>query len=267
MTGEMDEHFTEKYRKMTDEHNNSELLPCPFSDKDIKRFEDKYETCEETWCWYWQAATNGKRGYGKIYHNGKLKLAHRFSYELHKGVIPDGLTIDHLCGNRLCVNPEHLEAVPQKVNNLRGNSVVAINKRKTHCANGHSLSGDNISIQRRDDGVRRRCLVCDSEYKKRKRTTPQQALGDDELVELVANDKNFITEYYTWADKVGGKDRIIKAVLSVLKPLLAEKDASRDGWEYNWDKRDWVELPSSLGCRGCKNKDAEIDRLNEARAD
>lgn len=70
-------------------------------------------------CWIWKAYI-GKNGYGEIgLGDRKLFLAHRISYELHKGKIPNGLHIDHLCFNRACVNPNHLEAVSQKVNNQR----------------------------------------------------------------------------------------------------------------------------------------------------
>ncbi len=60
------------------------------------------------------------RGYGKVVVDGKAIGAHRAVYEAHKGKIPDGLVIDHLCCNRSCVNPDHLEPVTQRVNVLRG---------------------------------------------------------------------------------------------------------------------------------------------------
>ena len=58
-------------------------------------------------CWEWHASLNNV-GYGRFFYQGKLRRAHRFSYELHKGPISEGLVIDHLCKNRRCVNPDHL---------------------------------------------------------------------------------------------------------------------------------------------------------------
>jgi len=75
----------------------------------------------EEWddCWLWGRAVNWS-GYGQMGMGGNpLALAHRVSYELFIGLIPDGLHIDHLCGTRKCVNPAHLEAVTQQDNNRR----------------------------------------------------------------------------------------------------------------------------------------------------
>src|SRR2546426_1120746 len=96
-------------------------------------------------CWNWTGSGNMK-GYGKFEANGKLHLAHRIAYTLMKGTIPEGLTIDHLCRNRGCVNPEHLEVVSAKENILRGTSPVAIHAKQTRCIHGHSFSGANFTI-------------------------------------------------------------------------------------------------------------------------
>jgi hypothetical protein len=72
-------------------------------------------------CWLWTRGTNGV-GYGTTYWRSKTMSAHVVLYTMYKGEIPDGCELDHLCRNRLCVNPEHLEAVPRRVNLRRGKS-------------------------------------------------------------------------------------------------------------------------------------------------
>ena len=112
------------------------------------RFFDHVSAEPNTGCWLWLGAVS-RLGYGSIWSeaypskNGRHVPAHRVSYELHKGPIPEGLTIDHLCRVRGCVNPDHLEAVTLRENILRGENPAALNARKTHCAQGHEFSADN----------------------------------------------------------------------------------------------------------------------------
>lgn len=77
------------------------------------RFWQKVERTDE--CWLWTGAVNDS-GYGAIWDGYRLVYAHRLSYEMHGGAIPEGLDLDHLCGNRVCVRPEHLEPVPHRLN-------------------------------------------------------------------------------------------------------------------------------------------------------
>ena len=70
-------------------------------------------------CWVWTASIR-PNGYGEFRCNGRLTRAHRFAYEQMVGPVPEGLQLDHLCRNRACVNPEHLEPVTGSVNVQRG---------------------------------------------------------------------------------------------------------------------------------------------------
>jgi hypothetical protein len=83
-------------------------------------------------------------------------LAHRWAYAYVYGCIPQGLVIDHLCRNTLCVNPAHLEAVTQRENVMRGTGPSAVNATKTHCKQGHELSGWNLKLGKKG----RDCRTC-----------------------------------------------------------------------------------------------------------
>lgn len=107
----------------------------------------------EDGCWLWTGDANNV-GYGKVRRNGKAHRAHRYAYEQLVGPIPEGLTLDHLCRVRLCVNPAHLEPVTLRENVMRGTSVTAINAKKTHCPRGHEY--DRIYAGHR------KCQTCDT---------------------------------------------------------------------------------------------------------
>lgn len=129
----------------------------------LARFLAKVEKDECTGCWNWIAGKQSK-GYGSIgVGDHKTDNAHRVAWILFRGPIPDGFEVDHLCRRHECVNPSHLEPVPQRVNALRGVSSPAENARKASCASGHPLSGRNL-IQRRDG--RRNCRECSNAAKR-----------------------------------------------------------------------------------------------------
>jgi hypothetical protein len=107
-------------------------------------------------CWLWTAA-RCSTGYGHFNVDGCIQKANRVAYELVKGPIPKGLTLDHLCRNKKCVNPDHLEPVTIAENVLRGMGSPAMNARKIFCKHGHELSGDNLYL-RREGG--RKCRAC-----------------------------------------------------------------------------------------------------------
>jgi len=105
----------------------------------------------------WAFAQLSPDGYGRFWFAGKQVRAHRWAFEFMVGSIPDGLVLDHLCRNRACVNPDHLEPVTQRINTLRGETLPAQNILKMLCARGHRLDGNNL---RRDARGRRRCREC-----------------------------------------------------------------------------------------------------------
>lgn len=94
---------------------------------------DKTDTC-----WLWTGAKTGD-GYGEIKVSGRMVPAHRLSWTMAGGTLIEGMTLDHLCRTRACVNPAHLDQVTNKVNILRGNGAPALNARRTHCKRGHLL--------------------------------------------------------------------------------------------------------------------------------
>lgn len=96
---------------------------------------------QENGCWLWTAQIK-RDGYGRLRDGYRMRLAHRISYELFIGPVPEE-TIDHLCRNRACVNPDHLESVTMRVNILRGFGIAMLHKRQTHCKNGHPFDGEN----------------------------------------------------------------------------------------------------------------------------
>jgi hypothetical protein len=121
----------------------------------LERFVCKIEFTENG-CWNWTASLS--RGYGRFTVNGKNIYAHRWSYQQTNGEIPEGMVLDHLCSNRRCVNPEHLEVVTQSENLSRSKTTwYSLNKAKTHCVNGHPFDKVNTQIQK---GGRRRCREC-----------------------------------------------------------------------------------------------------------
>jgi hypothetical protein len=111
-------------------------------------------------CWQWKLKPT-IWGYGRIVVCAtprKAMQAHRFSFEMLIGPVPDGLELDHLCRNRMCVKPTHLEPVPPQVNKLRGESPTARNARKTHCKYGHDFSDPTVLILAANG--KRKCRVC-----------------------------------------------------------------------------------------------------------
>ena len=133
-----------------------------------RRFWSKVEKTESCWLWRGNQFRNGYGYFGVT--EGEGRLAHRFSYEELVGPIPEGLTIDHLCRVRACVNPSHLEAVTLRENIRR---IPHPNRAKTHCPNGHAYEGDNLYLNPKTGA--RICVECgrarSREWQRKKRSS------------------------------------------------------------------------------------------------
>lgn len=114
-------------------------------------------TLLESGCWCWTGRL--KDGYGELYLGGRRVRAHRFTYEYFRSEIPPGLVIDHLCRNRACINPWHMEPVTRKVNSLRGEAPQIIAWRDDRCGRGHDLRDAYV----RPDTGTRMCRECQRE--------------------------------------------------------------------------------------------------------
>lgn len=129
----------------------------------MKRFWNKVRKTKS--CWVWKAYKDEK-GYG-IFHLEGAKKAHRIAYEFIKGPIRRGFEIDHLCENKSCVNPDHLEQVTTRVNTHRAKNTIAHkNASKTHCPKGHAYISENLIISNNGYNGARRCRTCKNEQER-----------------------------------------------------------------------------------------------------
>ena len=141
----------------------------------------------EPGCWDAPGMPFANSGYGRVKVNYQSRLAHRVSYELAYGPIPEGLVIDHICRNRRCFRPSHLRAVTQQENTLAPGSlaVTKVLSEKTHCPQGHEYTEDNTWHEPVNGKFRRRqCRACmrarsRRKYQKRKQRELNDLQGGD----------------------------------------------------------------------------------------
>lgn len=134
-----------------------------------KRFYAWVSLPNEDGCMLWTGPIL-QSDYGVFTFNGARNYAHRLSYELMVGPIPDGMEVDHVwawgCKSRTCVAPNHLEPVTPAENKRRGNGVGGVNARKTHCVNGHPFNEENTYIHKHGG---RQCRACRREWARKSR--------------------------------------------------------------------------------------------------
>ena len=120
----------------------------------ILRFQNK--TVKDGECLRWIGSICSS-GYGQISIDGRMVMAHRFSYEYHVRSLVPGEQLDHLCRNRWCVNHEHLEPVSSRENTRRGNNFVSEYMSRDHCSSGHKYTPENLTYRPSGARVCREC--------------------------------------------------------------------------------------------------------------
>lgn len=182
-------------------------------------------------CWISNRAKNGG-GYTKIGIDGRTEMTHRAAYTAFVGPIPAGLVIDHLCRERTCCNPEHLEAVTHRENLVRGETLTSREVAQTACKHGHPFTPENT--YQRPDRPGRLCRTCRSEANTRHekvrtaKRTPR--IGDSRraLADAEARVKPTPIEPTPLAED---PDLIALAVTVGLASDLIQSRASAAGWD------------------------------------
>lgn len=145
--------------------------PLGSSTPAIERVLNRIEINPYNGCWIFTGKAGTPQGYGQVSkqcEDGKTRpdYVHRVSFEHFVRPLLPGEEVDHVCKHPRCVNPDHLEAVSRHTNWERSNCPSAVNARKTHCQNGHPLSGENL-LQERDG--HRRCRECIRQWEERRK--------------------------------------------------------------------------------------------------
>jgi len=147
---------------MTDTSNKTQQLVVTLTEKNkaqLQRIFANITVDVDTGCWIWHGARD-QNGYGLTAYGGRTERVHRLLYALHNGPIPRGIAarraaqLDHICKNRSCCNPAHLELVTQRTNTLRSNGITAQQASQTHCKRGHLLPPPDPNCKHRT------CKIC-----------------------------------------------------------------------------------------------------------
>lgn len=159
-------HYERKWRTGSTELTKPPVNPWSHFRKNVDPLDRLMARVDmvESGCWEWLGSLN-PGGYGQMYLYGKTIGAHRASFILHRGEIPKGLDLDHLCRNRKCVNPDHLDPVTRS-ENLRRGDTGKWSRAKTRCDQGHAYDDENTYI---DPRGYRGCRICRSEANTRHR--------------------------------------------------------------------------------------------------
>lgn len=164
--------FRPKATQVRDGRGNFCSQPCvrrakqPLAERLLSRVKET-----ASGCWEWQGYTR-QDGYARVTirptpTTQETHLAHRLAYETWVGPIPEGLVIDHVCRNRACINPSHLEVVTQATNNQRGMAPSFQAQREQRCKRGHPYTPEHSYFG--SDGRRRSCRTCETANQRRRR--------------------------------------------------------------------------------------------------